>query len=211
MRLRRLEPHEVSLHRELRLRALREAPDSFGETFADVVARPSSYWEDLTRSVTEPGRHVMFLAYAGSDVVGSTYGPLDQDQFKAVGFVAQHVGRHGVRGQQNDAVAVRLGLTAPRSDAARASVRGAQTRRPSNTALATSTAIVVESIGLLLASQPWTQGDFGTRCRSSRGRSPFHQSSRPPTRVRSPAAAHRGVGRRSSMPKAARVESDRPD
>jgi hypothetical protein len=53
MHLRRLEPHEVGLHRELRLRALQDAPDSFGETFADVAARPSSYWEDLTRSVTD--------------------------------------------------------------------------------------------------------------------------------------------------------------
>ncbi len=80
MHLRRLEPDEVSLHRELRLRALQEAPDAFGETFADAVARPSSYWEDLTRSVTESGRHVMFLAYEGNDVLGSTYGLLDRDQ-----------------------------------------------------------------------------------------------------------------------------------
>jgi len=79
MHLRRLEPHEVSLHRELRLRALQEAPDSFGETFADVAARPLPYWENLTRSVTESGRHVMFLAYEGSDVVGSTYGLLDSE------------------------------------------------------------------------------------------------------------------------------------
>jgi GNAT superfamily N-acetyltransferase len=79
MHLRRLELHEVSLHRELRLRALQEAPDSFGETFADVAARPLSYWEDLTRSVTESGRHVMFLAYEGNDVVGSTYGLLDRE------------------------------------------------------------------------------------------------------------------------------------
>jgi len=79
MHLRRLEPHEVSLHRELRLRALQEAPDSFGETFADVAARPLPYWEDLTRSVTESGRHVMFLAYEGNDVVGSTYGLVDQE------------------------------------------------------------------------------------------------------------------------------------
>ena len=77
MFLRKLESHEATLHRELRLRALREAPDSFGETFADVVARPSTYWEDLTRSVTESGRHVMFLAYEGNEVVGSTYGLLD--------------------------------------------------------------------------------------------------------------------------------------
>jgi GNAT superfamily N-acetyltransferase len=70
----------VSLHRQLRLRALQEAPESFGETFADVAARPSSYWEDLTRSVTEPERHVMFLAYEGVDVLGSTYGLRDRDQ-----------------------------------------------------------------------------------------------------------------------------------
>lgn len=80
MHLRRLERHEVSLHRDLRLRALQEAPDSFGETFADVAARPSSYWEDLTHSVTEPGRHVMFLAYEGPDVLGSIYGLRERDQ-----------------------------------------------------------------------------------------------------------------------------------
>ena len=80
MHLRRLERHEVSLHRGVRLRALQGAPDSFGETFADAVARPSSYWEDLTRSVTEPGRHVMFLAYQGNDVLGSTYGLLARDR-----------------------------------------------------------------------------------------------------------------------------------
>ena len=83
MHLRRLERHEVSLHRELRLRALQEAPDSFGETSAEVAARPLSYWEDLTRSVTESGPHVMFLAHEGNDVVGSIYGLLDRDQNEA--------------------------------------------------------------------------------------------------------------------------------
>jgi len=86
MHLRRLEPHEVSLHRELRLRALQGAPDSFGETFADAAARPSSYWEDLTRSVTGSGRQALFLAYEGSVVLGSAYGLLDRDR-SAVGRV----------------------------------------------------------------------------------------------------------------------------
>ena len=80
MHLRKLESHEVSLHRELRLRALQEAPDSFGETFADVASRPLAYWEELTRSVTESGRHVMFLAFEDNDVLGSTYGLLDRGQ-----------------------------------------------------------------------------------------------------------------------------------
>ena len=83
MHLRRLAPHETNLHRDLRLRALRDAPDSFGETVADAEARPTSYWEDLTRSVTEPGRHVMFLACEGTHVLGSTYGLLDRDRSAA--------------------------------------------------------------------------------------------------------------------------------
>ena len=87
MDLRKLASDEVSLHREIRLRALREAPDSFGETFADVAERPISYWEDLTRSVTEPGRHVMFLACEGKDVIGSTYGLLDRDHRSEAGRV----------------------------------------------------------------------------------------------------------------------------
>lgn len=85
MHLRRLESHEVSLHRELRLRALQDAPNSFGETFEDVAVRPSSYWEDLTRAVTDPGRHVMFLACEGEDALGSTYGLRDQGDAGRVG------------------------------------------------------------------------------------------------------------------------------
>jgi GNAT superfamily N-acetyltransferase len=82
VQLRKLVSHEVDLHRDIRLRALREAPDSFGETFADAAARPISHWEELTRSVTEPGRHVMFLAHEG-DVIGSAYGLLDRERSDA--------------------------------------------------------------------------------------------------------------------------------
>ena len=78
MELRRLASHEADLHRTLRLRALRDAPDSFGEAYTDVAARPIGYWEELTRSVTEPGRNVMFLAREGHDVLGAVYGLLDR-------------------------------------------------------------------------------------------------------------------------------------
>ena len=78
MRVRTLEAHEVALHRDVRLQALQEAPDAFGESFADAAARPMSYWDDLTRSVTEPGRHVMFLVCENETVVGCTYGLVDQ-------------------------------------------------------------------------------------------------------------------------------------
>jgi hypothetical protein len=78
-----LQPQEVALHRDVRLRALRDAPDAFGEAAAEVEARPSSYWEELTRSVTEPGRHVMFVACEGETVCGSIYGLRDAERSAA--------------------------------------------------------------------------------------------------------------------------------
>lgn len=80
MQLRKLRSDEVELHRALRLRALCDAPDSFGETFADAAARPITYWEELTRSVTEPSRQVMFVACEGEHVFGSAYGLLDRER-----------------------------------------------------------------------------------------------------------------------------------
>ena len=78
MELRRLASHEVSLHRDLRLRALRDAPDSFGETYADAAGRSIAYWEDFTRSVPQPGSNVMVRACRGDDTLGSAYGLLDR-------------------------------------------------------------------------------------------------------------------------------------
>ena len=75
---RRLKPDEVELHRGLRLRALGDSPDSFGETLADAAERPATYWEDLTRSV--PGGHVMFIAFEGDQPIGSAYGLRDQER-----------------------------------------------------------------------------------------------------------------------------------
>jgi GNAT superfamily N-acetyltransferase len=148
MHVRALEPHEVSLHRELRLRALQEAPDSFGETFADAAGRPSSYWEDLTRSVTDPGPHVMFLACDGEVVLGATYGLRDRDQREAgrVGGMwvdpawrGRGVGRallQHVLGWAGERGLTRLGLWAPAHRPAalalyaRAGFRATGKRRP---------------------------------------------------------------------------------
>lgn len=74
MPIRRLAPREVRLHREIRLRALRDAPDSFGEAFAAAAARPMAYWENLTRAVTDAGRHVMFLAAQDERIPGRIHG-----------------------------------------------------------------------------------------------------------------------------------------
>lgn len=80
VRIRRLEAHEQALFKELRLRALADAPDAFGETHADALARPDSYWANLTHSVTDPRRHVMFVAEDGPAPVGLVFGLRDADR-----------------------------------------------------------------------------------------------------------------------------------
>lgn len=89
MRLRRLKPHESNLLRELRLAALLDAPASFRDTYVDIAARPLSYWEELTRSVTQADQNVMFLACEEDRPVGLAFGLVDraQDRTGRVGGV----------------------------------------------------------------------------------------------------------------------------
>jgi GNAT superfamily N-acetyltransferase len=108
MNIRKLESHEIALHRQLRLRALRESPESFRDTAEQVEQQPSSYWADLTRSVTEPDRHIMFLAYEGDAVVGSIYGLRDRERRDSarIGgtWVARSHRRRGVGRESLEAV-----------------------------------------------------------------------------------------------------------
>lgn len=80
MQVRALASHEAALHRTLRLRALRDAPDSFGETLSHAEAQPVSYWEEMTRHVTAPGGQIMVLACEGDAIVGTAYGLLDRER-----------------------------------------------------------------------------------------------------------------------------------
>ena len=100
MRIRTLTPNEIDLHRMMRLGALQDAPDSFGETFFEAAAKPLTYWQELTRSVTEPAQNVMFLACEEDDVLGCVYGLMNRtrtDQGRVGGmWVSPASRRHGI-------------------------------------------------------------------------------------------------------------------
>ena len=76
MKVRHLEPGEAALFKTLRLRALADAPYAFAHAHAEIAAKPDTYWEELTRSVTGPGRHVMLLAEDDGAAVGMAFGVL---------------------------------------------------------------------------------------------------------------------------------------
>ncbi|HTO09992.1 MAG TPA: GNAT family N-acetyltransferase [Candidatus Binatia bacterium] len=80
MKVRRLEPGEAALLKDLRLRALAEAPTAFAHTHAEISARPDSYWEEMTRGLTEPGLHVMFVAEAEGRAIGMAFGVLQRER-----------------------------------------------------------------------------------------------------------------------------------
>jgi RimJ/RimL family protein N-acetyltransferase len=63
MEIRPARPTDAPLLRELRLRALRDSPDSFGPTFEQAAAEPEEYWERWAGGAD--GRFHVFLAFDG--------------------------------------------------------------------------------------------------------------------------------------------------
>jgi len=78
--VRRLRADETTLLKTLRLRALAESPDAFGDSLAGATARPDSYWTEMIRSVTEPDRHAMFLAEEAAAAAGIAFGLVDRER-----------------------------------------------------------------------------------------------------------------------------------
>ena len=78
MKVRRLEPGEAALLKDMRLRALAEAPTAFAHTHAEISVKPDAYWEEMTVSLTS--RNVMFVAETDGRAVGMAFGILQRDR-----------------------------------------------------------------------------------------------------------------------------------
>jgi len=68
--IRRVNTDEWREYRDIRLAALLDAPDAFGSTYAESVARDDAWWIERTRLSAESDEQAMFLAWSGSTVVG---------------------------------------------------------------------------------------------------------------------------------------------
>jgi GNAT superfamily N-acetyltransferase len=78
--VRPLRADETPLFKTLRLRALADSPHAFAHTYAEISAKPEAWWEEMTRSVTEPGRHAMFVAERDAEPVGMAFGIVDRER-----------------------------------------------------------------------------------------------------------------------------------
>ena len=74
-----LQKEESKLCKELRLRALKDAPASFTETYEDALEHDEDYWHSISSSMVEPNKQRMFIAKASENYIGSVYAILAMD------------------------------------------------------------------------------------------------------------------------------------
>lgn len=68
--IRRLQPGEAGLYRELRLQALRESPEAFGTSLADALARDDQSWIDQAYASASGPDRATFVALLDGRPVG---------------------------------------------------------------------------------------------------------------------------------------------
>jgi len=68
--VRRVRADEWETLRETRLRALADAPDAFGTTHAEALARPEQWWRDWAEASAFGPTQAMFLAWDDDHAVG---------------------------------------------------------------------------------------------------------------------------------------------
>ena len=72
MELRELRADEGLAYREIRLRALREAPDAFASTFEEESVQPESFWRELIAQTAEAMEAALIAVDRGDGSLGGT-------------------------------------------------------------------------------------------------------------------------------------------
>ena len=81
--------------RDVRLRALAEAPDAFGTTHAEAAQRPEQWWRDWADVSATCDEQAMYLAWLDGEAVGiaGVYSGMDGWQVIAMWVDPAHRGR----------------------------------------------------------------------------------------------------------------------
>ena len=74
-----LQKEGAELCKELRLRALKDAPTAFAETYEDALERDDDYWDLISSSMVEPNKQRMFIAKESENYIGSVYAIMTMD------------------------------------------------------------------------------------------------------------------------------------
>lgn len=81
--IRSIEPADWRTYRDLRLRALQDAPDAFGSTHDLERVRPDPLWASRLSDAASSGKDALFFAVSGEQVCGLAWCKLDADDREA--------------------------------------------------------------------------------------------------------------------------------
>src|SRR5690242_20690222 len=82
--VRRVQPEDWEALRDLRIRALADAPDAFATTHADALARPEEWWRDWATRSAGGDAQAMFLAWDGGEPCGIAGAFVDEGRFRVI-------------------------------------------------------------------------------------------------------------------------------
>jgi len=77
--IRTIGPEEWPVWRELRLRALADAPTAFRPTIEEESARPDSWWSEMIGATAEHPRGGSWVAWSEGEAVGMLFGRIDKE------------------------------------------------------------------------------------------------------------------------------------
>src|SRR5690349_19766536 len=96
--IRKLQPHESTIYREVRLACLKNAPQFFGSTYEEEILNPKFSFE--TYIETDSPEHVMFGVFDGERLIGITgFNRMARKRASHRGELVQVFVEPGYRGQ----------------------------------------------------------------------------------------------------------------
>src|SRR5215207_1108809 len=80
MDVRRLTHNDSAVLKDIWLRALADTPTAFGARYTDEVAKPESYWQELTQQIVGATDQMVLVASIESHVCGLIHALIDPQQ-----------------------------------------------------------------------------------------------------------------------------------
>jgi GNAT superfamily N-acetyltransferase len=77
--IRTMAAKEWPVWRDLRLRALADAPDAFRPTLEEEINQPDQWWRELVRATVEHRRGGLWVAWADDEAVGMLFGRVNEE------------------------------------------------------------------------------------------------------------------------------------
>ena len=96
--IRKLQPHESTIYREVRLACLKNAPQFFGSTYEEEILNPKFFFETFIEN--DSPDHLMFGAFDGERLIGITgFNRMARKRASHRGEMVQVYVEPGYRGQ----------------------------------------------------------------------------------------------------------------